>query len=95
MPSLTYERSKKAEAIMDALELLDTQIQQAITDSMAVEVGDLKLDYQAYLRNLRSEGDRQLKMLAQLVRERPYNLELNYNPYAGGGSGVVAVQAYY
>ena len=66
-----------SDAIAD-LEAIDTQLRAARADSMALEVGDLKVDYGKHVAHLRSEGSLILKRLESIT-----GVPLRYNKYTG------------
>ena len=59
--------SDRVAAILTQLATIDTQLQDARTDSMAMAVGNLKLSYSQHVAHLKSEGSRHLKELSNLV----------------------------
>ena len=53
--------------LMDALAAIDLKLTAATQDSMAVDVGELTLSYSQHVKHLKSEGNRLLNELANLV----------------------------
>ena len=53
--------------LMDELAAIDLKLIASTQDSMAVDVGELTLSYGQHVRHLKSEGNRLLNELANLV----------------------------
>lgn len=82
---LPQERSQpvidRAIAILAELADIDQKLVEARADSMAKEVGQLKLSYSQHVRHLKSEGNRTLKELSNLL-----GIEVVYSKYGGSCS---------
>lgn len=66
-PAIGLSRENLVLSLMEQLNTLDTAIAEATLDSMAVSVGDLKVDYQGHLKTLKRQGSDLLKTLSNLV----------------------------
>ncbi|MBW4443089.1 MAG: hypothetical protein KME10_17985 [Plectolyngbya sp. WJT66-NPBG17] len=64
--------------LLDAIESLNGLLSAARTDSMAVEVGGIKIDYVQHVRHLKSEGSRLLRQLEALT-----GLPLKFDQFKG------------
>lgn len=62
--------------LLDELEAIDLKLTAATQDSMAVDVGELKLSYLQHVKHLKSEGSRLLNELAIAV-----GVPVEYNKY--------------
>lgn len=82
-PVLDTMRTAKANDILLQLQAIDQAIAAATLDSMAVEVGSLKVDYARHLSLLKTEGSRLLKDLANVS-----GLSVAYDRFSGGAAGV-------
>lgn len=65
-PFLDLARATRASDLVAQLDAIDSALASARLDSMASEVGELKVDYQRHISLLKSEGSRLLKELANL-----------------------------
>lgn len=73
----------RALAILPLLRSIDQQLIEMLPDSMAVEVGELKLSYSQHRRMLRSQATELLQELANLV-----GLQIARNKYRSGNPAV-------
>jgi hypothetical protein len=73
----------RALAILPLLTSIDKQLIEMLPDSMAVEVGELKLNYRQHKQLLLSQATALLNELAGLV-----GLQVAYNKYSGAGANV-------
>jgi uncharacterized membrane-anchored protein YhcB (DUF1043 family) len=62
--SLTIDR---IESVFLELEGIDLQLKDALSDSMAVKIDDLTVDYEKHYKHLSSEGSRLVQELANLT----------------------------
>lgn len=62
--------------LLDELESIDLKLTAATQDSMAVDVGELSLNYVQHVKHLKSEGSRLLNELAIAV-----GVPVQYNRY--------------
>lgn len=62
--------------LLDELEAIDLKLTAATQDSMAVDVGELKLAYPQHVKHLKSEGSRLLNELSIAV-----GVPVQYNRY--------------
>lgn len=81
-------------AIANKLDSLDTQLETAIIDSMAVKVGELTIDYNQHINHLRTQGTRWLKQLSHLAA-----IPIAYDKYTAKvpgdiGDSPLAVRSY-
>lgn len=81
-PVLSADRQEIADDLLLKLDSIDSQIDAALGDSMANQVGDLVVDYAKHLGILRSQATLYLNRLAQVA-----GLEVVYNPYTGKSVG--------
>lgn len=66
----------RVSAILNELSAIDLKLVAATQDSMAVDVGELKLSYAQHVKHLKSEGSRLLNELAIAV-----GVPVEYNRY--------------
>lgn len=62
--------------LLEEIEAIDLKLTAATQDSMAVEIGELKLSYLQHVKHLKSEGSRLLNELAIAV-----GVPVQYNKY--------------
>lgn len=94
-PTWVSGRQILIEAVLVRLKEIDKAIDAGTTDSMAVKVGELSVDYSRHLMILKAEGTRKLKELAVLS-----GLPVLYDKYSGrsaiaGSSSPFVVQSYW
>ena len=77
-PTLDEARTAKANALCSQLEAIDTALASAVLDSMAMAVGELKVDYAKHIALLKLEGSRLLKELSNVS-----GLPIAYDRYYG------------
>lgn len=83
-------------SLLDQMDELDAQMASVLTDSMAVQVADIKLDYAGYLSMALGKGNRLLYRLSALT-----GIPINANGYTMSGAvqnprgGQIAVRNYY
>lgn len=65
-PVLETTRALQANSLMTQLAAIDAALSVSTLDSMAVEVGDLKVNYTRNIQLMKLEGSRLLKQLANL-----------------------------
>jgi hypothetical protein len=82
-PTLTPERAIKAQAILDRLEVIDTQLEQAIGDSMATQIDTVHLDFASQVALLKAEGSRKLRELATISSTRYQPMSVQFDKYLG------------
>ncbi len=61
---------------LELLAKIDSQLESALEESMAVKVGELNLNYPQHIAHLKSEGSRILKLIAHTL-----GLEVKLNKY--------------
>lgn len=94
-PILVPGRQTLVDALLLRLSEIDLAIDTGTTDSMALKVGELSVDYNRHLMILKAEGSRKLKELANLS-----GLPVLYDKYSGrsaiaGASSPLVVQSYW
>jgi hypothetical protein len=80
----TYNTTDKAllNDIYDKLVIIDNAIDQNALDSMALAIGDIKVDYNRNMAILKAEGSRYLQQLSQLA-----GVPIDYDKYLGRSPG--------
>ncbi len=78
LPLLSVARQQEVDRVILELTELDTLIAAALRDSMAIEVGDLKVNYDAHIAHLRGEASNKLRLLSVLT-----GLPLLFDRYSG------------
>lgn len=87
-PTLSDARLAKANDLIAQLNAIDTALASATLDSMAVAVGELKVDYARHIALLKLEGSRLLKELSNIS-----GIPIVYDRYYGS-TAVVKSQPY-
>lgn len=64
--------------LIETLTEIDEQLNSARSDSMAIAVGELKLDYRQHISHLKSEGSRLLRQLSALTE-----VAIKFDKYRG------------
>jgi hypothetical protein len=77
-PILEGQRLQRTTAITSELRDVTDQLKAAIQDSMAQDVGGLKVDFDAHIAQVKTEGTRLLLELAQVS-----GLPLRYDRFSG------------
>jgi hypothetical protein len=71
-------------SILTQISAVDTELSANISDSMAVAVADIRLDYTQYIRQTIAKGDRLLRSLSSLL-----DLPIKVNRYTADSGKVV------
>ena len=87
-PNLGVDGLDYVDNILSRLVVLDGEIETNIRDSMTHRVGELTLDYKAYVAQARAQGSRLLKELATAS-----GTPVVFDRYSGSSS--IAVSNYY
>lgn len=74
------EEVTQVQRLIDELADVDKALTAARTDSMAIAVGNLKVDYRQHVQHLKDEGTRVLEELAHLT-----DIHLHRNKYKSSG----------
>ena len=78
--------------LLDKLDLLDSEIEIAIGDSMASKVADIEVNYSRYLNQARYRGSGMLSELSTFL-----SISIHYDRYSreSGGDNSIAIKNYY
>lgn len=78
LDQMSAEAQARIDTLISELATIDTQIETALNDSMATQVGELKVDFNRQIALLKNEGTLKLQEISNLS-----GLELMFNKYTG------------
>lgn len=78
LDDIGYYLGDRIDSIMTAIEAIDTTLQAAPLDSMAVKIDKLEVSYSQHLTLLKQEGSRLIAELSRLT-----DIEITFDKYKG------------
>ncbi len=80
-PVLSFDRQQRVDRLLQDLQEIDEMLKNALRDSMAVEVGELTVNYGNHIAQLKNEGSTKLRELSVIT-----GIPLLFDKYSGRGA---------